>query len=224
MISSCYSDPDYKTARNEAEGDVYRFPSFLTKIGVNSNRLCMLHAGWTTGVFLPGEIIFLLPHQILTSSRARTASHPVGLWTLVPAYKGGRSWLFLFVWWHESRNIWSLTSPLSTQLHCMVLCSEKYLNFCWQSQTLAWACSSCLSVFVICICPEGLMETIRRTLSRTIISRLSSPIPTTWCQPPYIVQLFTLFVVYLKTLSATLCIWLHIIWLLLNSELNRLWK
>ena len=175
MISSRYSDPDYKIERNEAEGDVCRFPSVLTKIGVNSNRLCKLHAGWTTGVCLPGEIIFLLPHQILAWSRTRTESHPVGIWTLVLAYKGGRSWIFLFVWWQEFRNIWSLTSPLSKQLHCMVLCREKYLNFCWHSQTLAWACSSCLAVFVICICPEGLMETIRRTLSRTIISRLSSP-------------------------------------------------
>jgi len=175
MINSCYSDLDYKAARNEAEGDVYRFPSFITKVGVNSNRLCKLNAGWTTGVCLPGERIFFLPHQILAWSRTRTASHTVSIWTLIPTYKRGRSWLFLFVWWQEVRNRWSVTSPFSTQLRCMVSWREKYLNFCWHSQTLAWACSSCLAVFAICICPEGLMETNRRTLSWTAIRRLSSP-------------------------------------------------
>ena len=38
----CSSDPCYKTARNEAEGDVYRFTFFLTKVGVNSNSLSNL--------------------------------------------------------------------------------------------------------------------------------------------------------------------------------------
>lgn len=125
--------------------------------------------------FVCQERIFLLPHQIFAWSRTHTASHPVGIWNLVPAHKRGQNWPFLFVWWHEVRNIWSLTSPLSTQLHCMVLWREKYLNFCWQSQTLAWAFSSCLAGFAICICPEGLMETNCRTLNRTIIPRLSSP-------------------------------------------------
>jgi hypothetical protein len=80
MIGSCSLDPDYETVRNVTEDEAYMFPSFLTKVGVNSNRLCKLNTVWTTGVCLPGEIIFLLPHQTLVWSRTRTASHLVGIW------------------------------------------------------------------------------------------------------------------------------------------------